>query len=92
MPKDTQIEGTGIHLVKLRIYGNSANVTIAEDIREQVNFVDGFFLGVIALGPCVILARLTDVTPEGATAEMQRAVRQAFKEWEKQQTKKEGGK
>lgn len=92
MPSDTQIRGTEIHAVKLRIYGNSANVTIAEDIRSQVSFMHGMFLGVIALGPCVILARLTDVTPEGATAEMQRAVRQAFKEWEKQQNKKEGAK
>jgi hypothetical protein len=85
MPTDTQIQGTEIHAVKLRIYGSHASVTIAEEIRSAVNFGNGMFLGVIALGPCVILARLTDITPEGATAEMQRAVRQAYKEWEKQQ-------
>ena len=88
MPTDTQIKGTQIHAVKLRIYGGHASVTIAEEIRSEVNLVNGMFLGVIALGPCVILARITDITPEGATEEMQRAVRQAYKEWEKQQNSK----
>ena len=87
MGRETEI-ANGLHVVKLRIYGGNASVTLPEQIRESVNFTNGFYLGVIALGPCVILARITDITPEGSTAEMQRAVRQAYKEWEKQQDKK----
>jgi hypothetical protein len=85
MARNTELEHTGLHLVKMSIYGSQARVSVPTPVVAQVNFVNGIFLGVMALGPCVVVARITDVSAEGATAEMARAIRQAYKEWEKQQ-------
>jgi hypothetical protein len=89
MARDTELKGTGIHIVKMNNYGGTATVTLPAKVREAVNFLGGLYLGVLAIGPCVVVARITDITAEGASAEMQRAVRQAYKEWEKQQNKTE---
>jgi hypothetical protein len=81
MARDTKLAGTEIHIVKMQVYRETGVITLPQGVRESVNFYGGLYLGVIAMGPCVIVARLTDVTPEGAEAEMERAVGQAYKEF-----------
>lgn len=84
MASKTEI-APGIHLVKMRQYGAQMVLTIPKALQLPDGFQNGFFLGVMAQGQCVVLARVTDATPEGAREEMRKAMKSAVKSFEKQQ-------
>lgn len=78
----TQVKGTAIHLIKVRQYGNNRSIAIPQDVSESAGLVDGFYSAVVAIGPCVIVARVTQNTRDGVEAELRHAVNRAITEWE----------
>jgi hypothetical protein len=75
----------GIHLVKMRQYGSQMLLTVPKALALPEGFKNGFFLGVMVQGECVVLAPVTDATCEGAQQEMRKAFKTAVKSFEKQQ-------
>ena len=53
-------------MVKLTVVGETARVTIPKEIRDRAGIKEGCFLAVRAIGPCLVICQISDVTPEGA--------------------------
>lgn len=83
MASKTEI-APGIHLVRIRSYGSQMVVTIPKALDMPADFQNGFFLGVMRQGPCLVLATVTEATPEGAQAEMHKAFKAAIKSFQKE--------
>ena len=85
MGKDTKL-AEGLHLVKLRVVGGNAVVTLPREIREQVKSIgmlpDTKYLAVRALGDCIVITRVSDVTVDGAFKEFEKAFKTALLAWE----------
>lgn len=77
MARDSQITD-GLHMVKLRVAGENASVTVPKEIRELVGVEAGCFLAVRAIGPCVVICQITDVSADGAQRQADDAFEKAI--------------
>jgi antitoxin component of MazEF toxin-antitoxin module len=81
MPSDTQIVD-GIHLVKASGFG-SPRVGVPEKLAEAAHVNNGAYVGVMVVGPCVIICPVANVTRDGMPEEMARKFEAAVKAWQK---------
>jgi hypothetical protein len=81
MPSDTQI-ADGIHLVKANGFA-SVRVGIPNALRHVARIENGGYVGVMVVGPCVIICPVANVTKDGMPEEMARKFEAAVKAWEK---------
>ena len=80
MPSDTQI-ADGLHLVKASGFGTT-RVGIASALRQAARIENGGYVGVMVVGPCVIVCPVANVTKDGMPEEMARKFEAAMKAWE----------
>ena len=71
-----------MHGVKLRRSGGgNCSVTIPREVRELASLAVGDgWIGVRAIGPCVVLCRITHATPGEALAEADAAIAALLRE------------
>jgi hypothetical protein len=81
MPSDTQI-AEGFHLVKASGFG-TIRVGIPDALRQAARIDNGGYVGVMVVGPCVIICPVANVTKDGMPEEMARKFAAAIKAWEK---------
>lgn len=79
MPGDTQII-EGLHLVKASGFGTT-RVGIPNALRQQARIENGGYVGVMVVGPCVIVCPVANITKEGMPAEMARKIEQTILAW-----------
>jgi hypothetical protein len=70
----TQIGDSGIYLLKIRKYGENRAVSIPKKVAEGAELTEGFFVGILAVGPCVVMVQIR----QGANKEIEEEVRVAF--------------
>jgi hypothetical protein len=78
-----QIGDTGIFLVKLRTYGAASAVAIPRKVAEATGLTNGFFVGVLAVGPCAVLVKIQQGTTAAIEEEIRVAFEAAIREWRK---------
>lgn len=71
----------GLFLTKVRRYGGSRAVTIPPKVADAAQLSDGFFVGVLAIGPCVVMVRIAQGTPEKTEEEIRIAFEAAMEAW-----------
>jgi hypothetical protein len=82
MARDTELVN-GIHVISATVKNHSTRVTVPKPMSESLAISSGTYLGVRRIGDVIVFAKITNVTPEGATAEMNKAFERAIKAWEK---------
>jgi bifunctional DNA-binding transcriptional regulator/antitoxin component of YhaV-PrlF toxin-antitoxin module len=81
MARDTHITAE-LHLIKAT--GEEyTRVTIPKPLREALAIEQNTYLGMRTLGPCLIITKLRDVSPDAAPIEMAKQIERALKAWAK---------
>jgi len=68
-------------MVKLSARKGNAIVTIPIELQEPLGIFSGARLAVQAVGPCIVLSPLRDITAQGATEEAAEAFEAAIAAW-----------
>lgn len=74
MAQSTEIS-EGLHLVRPYKAGSSCTITIPYDLAKQMGIIPGMTFAVIKrIAGCLVITKITDVSPDGALAEFSDAL------------------
>lgn len=69
-------------MVKAGGFGNP-RLGVPQNLAEKAGIRNGTFVGVMVIGPCVVMYPVSHVTEDGMPEEMARAFERAIATWEK---------
>jgi hypothetical protein len=81
MARETEI-AEGIHVIKISVYDTSSQLSIPKPLRVSTGITSSQFLGVMALGKCIIITPVRDTSADGIGSEMRHQFELAIKAWE----------
>lgn len=87
MPRHTEI-AKGIHLVKAGGMSGALRMNIPRPLLESLKISNGTYLAVMAVGPCMVVAPIRDVTAAGATDEMRDKIGALILQWQSEENSK----